>query len=375
FTVVTGVSGSGKSTLAFDIVFGEGQRRYLESLNAYAFNPAVFDDMAGTEAEFTTAEYGQIDTDESSPTEFYTLDNNLSKRLRFTYQISEAEASVTQIDASVRVKSESAVDHSFWIFNDTAGWEQLGTTSTTAGTWQVLSGSITANLADYIDVNGEIDTLLFVADPGGPVRFVEVDYAKVDVGTLMSPGTVTSPVIDYNDFPGTSTNWGSLQWNDVETTGSILYRLRYYDDTTADGDGVSNTWEYIPDTYLTGNAAGFGTSGVGLSSLDPATNTFLQRIKLEATLTESGGSPTLNDWTVSVAASTDTTPPTITAIETADLNSDGFIDAMHIIFDEAIDDDTVFATDFAIAGASNLTFSSTTNGDTADDSDIYITFE
>jgi len=36
FTVITGVSGSGKSTLAFDIVFNEGQRRYLESLNAYA---------------------------------------------------------------------------------------------------------------------------------------------------------------------------------------------------------------------------------------------------------------------------------------------------------------------------------------------------
>jgi excinuclease ABC subunit A len=35
-TVITGVSGSGKSTLAFDVVFGEGQRRYLESLNAYA---------------------------------------------------------------------------------------------------------------------------------------------------------------------------------------------------------------------------------------------------------------------------------------------------------------------------------------------------
>jgi excinuclease ABC subunit A len=36
FCVVTGVSGSGKSTLAFDILFHEGQRRYLESLNAYA---------------------------------------------------------------------------------------------------------------------------------------------------------------------------------------------------------------------------------------------------------------------------------------------------------------------------------------------------
>ena len=36
FNVITGPSGSGKSTLAFDIIFAEGQRRYLESLNAYA---------------------------------------------------------------------------------------------------------------------------------------------------------------------------------------------------------------------------------------------------------------------------------------------------------------------------------------------------
>ena len=36
FTVVTGVSGSGKSTLAFDIVFGEGQRRFMESMSPYA---------------------------------------------------------------------------------------------------------------------------------------------------------------------------------------------------------------------------------------------------------------------------------------------------------------------------------------------------
>ncbi len=49
-TVVTGLSGSGKSTLAFDIVFGEGQRRYLESLNAYArqfVQPAARPDVDG----------------------------------------------------------------------------------------------------------------------------------------------------------------------------------------------------------------------------------------------------------------------------------------------------------------------------------------
>ena len=36
FTVITGLSGSGKSTLAFDTIYAEGQRRYVESLSAYA---------------------------------------------------------------------------------------------------------------------------------------------------------------------------------------------------------------------------------------------------------------------------------------------------------------------------------------------------
>jgi excinuclease ABC subunit A len=36
FIVITGVSGSGKSTLAFDTIYAEGQRRYVESLSAYA---------------------------------------------------------------------------------------------------------------------------------------------------------------------------------------------------------------------------------------------------------------------------------------------------------------------------------------------------
>ena len=35
-TVLTGLSGSGKSSLAFDTIYAEGQRRYVESLSAYA---------------------------------------------------------------------------------------------------------------------------------------------------------------------------------------------------------------------------------------------------------------------------------------------------------------------------------------------------
>ena len=36
FVIMTGVSGSGKTSLAFDTVYAEGQRRYVESLRAYA---------------------------------------------------------------------------------------------------------------------------------------------------------------------------------------------------------------------------------------------------------------------------------------------------------------------------------------------------
>src|SRR5437660_10758865 len=35
-TVITGLSGSGKSALAFDTIYAEGQRKYVESLSAYA---------------------------------------------------------------------------------------------------------------------------------------------------------------------------------------------------------------------------------------------------------------------------------------------------------------------------------------------------
>ena len=36
FVVITGISGSGKSSLAFDTIYAEGQRRFVETLSAYA---------------------------------------------------------------------------------------------------------------------------------------------------------------------------------------------------------------------------------------------------------------------------------------------------------------------------------------------------
>ncbi|MFT7044458.1 MAG: hypothetical protein ACJAW7_003230, partial [Candidatus Azotimanducaceae bacterium] len=68
-------------------------------------------------------------------------------------------------------------------------------------------------------------------------------------------------------------------------------------------------------------------------------------------------------------------PVIISAIETANIDGDGFIDAVRVIFSEAILDTSVTPNDFDVAGVSNEAFNSTTNGDTANDNDIYITFD
>jgi len=48
--VITGLSGSGKSSLAFDTIYAEGQRKYVESLSAYARQ--FLDQMQKPDVEF-----------------------------------------------------------------------------------------------------------------------------------------------------------------------------------------------------------------------------------------------------------------------------------------------------------------------------------
>src|SRR5436190_23788026 len=48
--IITGLSGSGKSSLAFDTLYAEGQRRYVESLSAYA--PQFLDQMEKPNVDF-----------------------------------------------------------------------------------------------------------------------------------------------------------------------------------------------------------------------------------------------------------------------------------------------------------------------------------
>ena len=64
-TVVTGVSGSGKSTLAFDTIYAEGQRRYVESLSAYARQ--FLDQMQKPKVERITGLSPAIAIEQKSP--------------------------------------------------------------------------------------------------------------------------------------------------------------------------------------------------------------------------------------------------------------------------------------------------------------------
>ena len=54
--VVTGLSGSGKSSLAFDTIYAEGQRRYMETLSAYARH---FVGKGNQQGQYATQQIGQ----------------------------------------------------------------------------------------------------------------------------------------------------------------------------------------------------------------------------------------------------------------------------------------------------------------------------
>ncbi|MBN1384350.1 MAG: Ig-like domain-containing protein [Elusimicrobia bacterium] len=92
------------------------------------------------------------------------------------------------------------------------------------------------------------------------------------------------------------------------------------------------------------------------------------------TIMDSGGNVSSHTIVISGSFGADYTAPVIQSRETCDLDSDGYIDAIRIVFNENIEDATVVATDFDVAGVTGEAFSPNTNGDTNDDSDIYITF-
>jgi len=162
---------------------------------------------------------------------------------------------------------------------------------------------------------------------------------------------------------------------DADSDGQID-RIKVTTDQNLDDDfsGLTIT---VSGYSVTGYSSGTANDNIFFADLTesgtPDSDTTPEvAVTANTTLSEDGGSN--NIATDAGTAATDTAAPVILSKETADLDNDGSIDAIHITFSEAIDDSTVTASDWDVAGVTGEAFSSTTNGDTADDADIYITF-
>ena len=81
-------------------------------------------------------------------------------------------------------------------------------------------------------------------------------------------------------------DWGAVLFNDDETNGTITYKI-YYD--------ASGTPTIIPDSDLSGNSTGFGTSPIDLTDISISDYPI---IYLYAVFEDNTGSPYLYDWAV-----------------------------------------------------------------------------
>lgn len=119
--------------------------------------------------------------------------------------------------------------------------------------------------------------------------------------TGSSTGTTTSSRILFSSGSSLGNAWGSLAWNHNVSVGTIKYHIQY--------EVTDNVWANIPDTDLSGNAAGFSTSPLSLLVLD---TTQYPSIRVIGNFTNVGGTPILSDWTVSWGYKINT--PTITML-------------------------------------------------------------
>jgi hypothetical protein len=163
-------------------------------------------------------------------------------------------------------------------------WRVRGKDRNASATWSDWSStySVTINTGTTITTWYQTTAEQFATDAFDDT---EVSGNDIILTTGFTPGTTTGTAVDFDDRT-TGNAWGSLSWNDNETTGDIRYRIEYL---------AGSTWTLVPDADLPGNSSGFGTGPVSLLSLSPTT---YNQIRVRANLTNIGGTPRLLDWTI-----------------------------------------------------------------------------
>jgi Domain of unknown function (DUF2341) len=224
------------------------------------------------------------------------LDRNSEDHFNeFTNTITPSDKSPFNSGQAIQFIPTSALSNgtTYW-------WRVRAKDSTGSATWSGWSDPQSFTVNTSISISTWYQTTLD--------QFLEDDHESTEATStndiVITPpattGTATSPSIDF-DWHTSGNAWGSLNWTDNEATGDIRYHIEYSD------NGI---WELIPDSALTGNAAGFGTGApVSLLGLDP---TIYNQIRVRANLTNIGGTPRMQDWTISwglaVSQTTQVTP-------------------------------------------------------------------
>jgi hypothetical protein len=199
----------------------------------------------------------------------------------------------------------------YWIKSNKTGNKirfSFGETDIDEQTYQITIASGDTWQEESIDISGITD-----ADIDAVTKFAFTATSTVDtteltfnVDNLRAPTTaiVTSTAITAANFYANANSWDELAFTDNETTGDVKYSI-YYD--------VASTPTIVTDGALAGNSTGFDTSPVDLTGLTVASYPILY---IRATLTNSSGSPILNDWTVT-ANQSPATPSLDLPVDTA----------------------------------------------------------
>ncbi|MBN1755017.1 right-handed parallel beta-helix repeat-containing protein [bacterium] len=116
-------------------------------------------------------------------------------------------------------------------------------------------------------------------------------------GVFPANGYVISTPIDYDDNPGSTSDWGTLSWSEDLTYGDITIDIQYWD---------TDHWSDTPLTGITDN------TDYDISSLDPVTHKI---IRLIANLQNLSGSPILHDWTVTWSYGPPNDPPVVSDVQ------------------------------------------------------------
>lgn len=178
---------------------------------------------------------------------------------------------------------------------------QMNGTALKLKQWIATAPEPAAWNAEYTDSTitaaGWIGLAAYISTSAGGTMF---DDFGVGVGGTAAPtnaptstGTVMSPEIDFDHVPG-QTAWKNIALSTTETNGDVKLRVYYTASTACD--------TIVPDGALAGNSSGFDVSASPISIAGLSTTTY-NRLCLQATLTDSGGStPYINDWTVTRSA-------------------------------------------------------------------------